>query len=131
MVYKRAETAATCQNKQFQNNSLFSLPICQEEINKIIFVWAYKLENNFQSNNIELNDVNSVTKQEMESFPKEFLESIRTNWQIHIDQINTQRNAFITVQWVSWCSLYKSYMLQIYFTRPTRHPFFNFSFKNN
>ena len=35
---ERHETAATCPNKQFRNNSLFSLPICQEEINKVIFV---------------------------------------------------------------------------------------------
>ena len=47
MVYKRPETAATCPNKQFRNKSLFSLPICQEEINKVIFVWVYELENNF------------------------------------------------------------------------------------
>ena len=48
----------------------------------------------------------------------------------HIDQRNTQRNASIPVQWVFWCSLYKSYKLQIYFTKLTRilqrHPFFNF-----
>ena len=43
---KQSETAATCSNKQFwQKINLFSLPICQEEINKIIFVWIYKLEN--------------------------------------------------------------------------------------
>ena len=33
------------------------------------------------SNNIELIDLNSVTEQEMESFPKEFLELMWTNWQ--------------------------------------------------
>ena len=32
------------------------------------------------SNNIELIDLNSVTEQEMESFPKEFLELMWTNW---------------------------------------------------
>ena len=52
----------------------------------------------------------------------------------HIDQINIQTNAFIPVQWVFCCSLYKSYMLQIYFAEPTRtlqrHSFLNFSFKN-
>ena len=45
-MYKRPETAETCPNKQFQNKSLFSLPICQEEINKVVFVWVYELENN-------------------------------------------------------------------------------------
>ena len=35
------------------------------------------------SNNIELIGVNSVTEQEMESFPEEFLESMWTNWKIH------------------------------------------------
>ena len=35
---KRPEAAATCPNKQFRNNSLFSLPICQDEINKVVFV---------------------------------------------------------------------------------------------
>ena len=48
----------------------------------------------------------------------------------HIDQRNTQGNTSIPVQWVFWCSLYKPYMLQIYFKKPTRtlqkHPFFNF-----
>ena len=52
----------------------------------------------------------------------------------YTDQRNIQRNASIPVQWVFWFSLYESYMLQIYFTKPTqalkRHPFFNFSFKN-
>ena len=43
-MYKRPETAATCPNKQFRNNSLFSFPICQEEINKVILVWVYELE---------------------------------------------------------------------------------------
>ena len=47
-MYKRPETAATCPNKQFRNNSLLSLPICQEEMNKVIFVWVYELENNSQ-----------------------------------------------------------------------------------
>ena len=46
MVYKRSKTATTCPNKQFQNNSLFSLPICQEEINKVILVWVYEVETN-------------------------------------------------------------------------------------
>ena len=46
-MYKRPEKAATWPNKQFRNNSLFSLPICQEEINKVIFAWVYELENNF------------------------------------------------------------------------------------
>ena len=35
------------------------------------------------SNNIELTDVNSVTEQKMQSFPKEFLKSMWTNWQTH------------------------------------------------
>ena len=46
---KRPETAATCPTKQFRNNSLFSVPICQEEINKVIFAWVYELENNFRN----------------------------------------------------------------------------------
>ena len=37
-VTPATETGATCPNKQFRNKSLFSLPICQEEINKVIFV---------------------------------------------------------------------------------------------
>ena len=76
------------------------------------------------SNNIELIDSNSG----------------RTSWQTHthicthIHQRSTQGNASFPVQRVFWCSLYKSYMLHIYFTKPARtlqrHPFFNFSFKN-
>ena len=45
MVYKRAETAGTCPiNNSSQNPVAFS-PSCQEYINKVIFVWVYKLEN--------------------------------------------------------------------------------------
>ena len=51
----------------------------------------------------------------------------------HIHQSTTPGNASIPVQWVFWCSLYKSYMLQIYFTKPTRtsqrHPFLIFLLK--
>ena len=40
VVYKRHETAATCRNKQFRHKiHLFFLPICEEEINNVIFVW--------------------------------------------------------------------------------------------
>ena len=35
------------------------------------------------SNNIELIDVNSVTEQEMQSFPNQFLKSMWTSWQTH------------------------------------------------
>ena len=74
----------------------------------------------------ELIDVNSVTEQEMQSFPNQFLKSIWTSWQTHtqthictnIHQSTTPRNASIPVQWVFLCSLYKTYMLQIYFTKP-------------
>ena len=49
-MYKRPETATTCPNKQFWSKThLFFLPICQEEINKVIFVWVYELENNIKS----------------------------------------------------------------------------------
>ena len=45
--YKQTETAATCPNKQFRHKiHLFFLLICQEEINNVIFVWVYELENN-------------------------------------------------------------------------------------
>ena len=47
----------------------------------------------------------------------------QTGWHTHIyshiNQRKTQRNASIHVQWVFRCSLYKSYMLKIYFTKPT------------
>ena len=52
----------------------------------------------------------------------------------HIDQKKAQGNVSIPLQWVFWCSLYKSYILQIYFTKPTRtlqrDPFINFPFKS-
>ena len=35
------------------------------------------------SNNIELIDVNSVTEQEIQPFPKESLKSMRTDWQTY------------------------------------------------
>ena len=35
------------------------------------------------SNNIELINVNSVTEQEMQSFPNEFLKSVLTNWDMY------------------------------------------------
>ena len=38
----------------------------------------------------------------------------------HIHQSTTPGNASIPVQWNFWCSLHKSYMLQIYFTKPTQ-----------
>ena len=48
VVYKWPETAATCPNKQFQHKiHLFFLPICQDEINKVIFVWVHEFENNW------------------------------------------------------------------------------------
>ena len=48
VLYKRPETAATCPNKRFRHKiHLFFFPICQEEINKVIFVWVYELENNW------------------------------------------------------------------------------------
>ena len=47
VVYKQTETAATCPKKQFRHKiHLFFLPIWQEEINKVIFLWVYELENN-------------------------------------------------------------------------------------
>ena len=37
--YKRPETVPTCLNKQFRHKIHLSiLPICQEEMNKVIFV---------------------------------------------------------------------------------------------
>ena len=46
MVDKRPETAAICPNKQFWHKIHFLfLPSSQEEINKVIFVWVYELEN--------------------------------------------------------------------------------------
>ena len=49
MVYKRPEAAQICPNKQFRHKiRLFFLPICQEEINKVFFVWVYELENKLQ-----------------------------------------------------------------------------------
>ena len=52
----------------------------------------------------------------------------------HIDQKKAQGNVSIPLQRVFWCSLYKSYILQIYFTKPTRtlqrDPFINFPFKS-
>ena len=105
-----------------------------------LLIYTKKSLCSLYSNNIELIDVSSVTEQEMQSFPKKFLKSMWTSWQTHTricshtHQRNTQESASIPVEWVFWCSLYKSYMLQIYFTKPTRtlkrHPFFNFSFKN-
>ena len=45
--YKRSEMAATCPNKQFWHKiHLLFPPICQEEINNVIFVWVHELENN-------------------------------------------------------------------------------------
>ena len=91
------------------------------------------------SNNIVLIDVNSALNRRWNLSQKNFSNQCeqacrQTHICSHIDQRNSQSNASITVQWVFWCSLYKSYMLQIYFTKPTRtlqrHPFFNFSFKN-
>ena len=39
MMYKLLETAATCPKKQFRHKIyLLFLSICQEEINKVIFV---------------------------------------------------------------------------------------------
>ena len=52
----------------------------------------------------------------------------------HIDQKITQGNVSIPVQRVFWCSLYKSYILQIYFIKARRtlqrDPFINFPFKS-
>ena len=104
-----------------------------------LLVFTKKYLHSLYSNKIESINVNSVDEQEMHSFPKKFLKSMWTNWQTHTHLFshlwsNNQRNASIPVQWVFWCSLYKSYMLQIFFTKLTRtlqrHPFFNFSFKN-
>ena len=105
-----------------------------------LLIYTKKSLYSLYSNNIELIDVNSVAEQDMQSFPNQFFKSMWTSWQTHthicthIHQSTTPGNASIPVQWVFWCSLYKSYMLQIYFTKPTRtlqrHPFFNFSFKN-
>ena len=123
---------------------------------EIIDLHTKKSLNNLYSNRIGLIGVNSVAEQGMKSFPKEFLELMWTNWNTHThthththarthahahthtcshtDQRNTQINVSILVLWVFWCSLYKSYLLQIYFRKRKwtlqRHPFFNFSFKN-
>ena len=110
---------------------------------KITHLHTKKSLYSLYSNNIELTDVNSVTEQVMQSFPNQFLKSFEqadrhthTHSHIctHIHQSITPGNASIPVQWVFWCLLYKSYMLQIYFKKLTRtlqrHAFFNFSFKN-
>ena len=90
------------------------------------------------SNNIELIDVNSVNEQEKQFFPKEFLRSMWTSWQTHTHLFTHwpkkySKERLIPVQWVFYCSLYKSYMLQIYFIKPTRtlqrHPFLIFLLK--
>ena len=45
-MHKRAETVGTCPITNFNQNP-FVFPFnCQEQINKVIFVWVYKLENN-------------------------------------------------------------------------------------
>ena len=46
---------------------------------KITHLHTKKSLYSLYSNNIELIDVNSVTEQEMQSFPKEFLKSVRTS----------------------------------------------------
>ena len=104
---------------------------------KITHLHTKKSLYSLYSNNIELIDINSVTEQEMQSVPNQFLKSMWTSWQTHthictyIHQSTTPANSSIPMQWVFWWSLYKSYMLQIYFTKTTRtfqrHPFFNFS----
>ena len=48
-----------------------------------LLIYTKKSLCNLYSNNIELIDVTSVTEQEMQSFPKEFLRSMWTNWQTH------------------------------------------------
>ena len=46
-MHKRSETAANCPNKRLRHKiHLFSLPVCQEKINKVIFVGVHLLENN-------------------------------------------------------------------------------------
>ena len=101
-----------------------------------LLIYTKKPLYSLYSNNIELIDVNFVTEQDMQSFPKEFLKSMRTNWQTHThthwSKKHSKENS-IPVLWVFWYSLYKSYMLQIYFTKPTgtlqRHPFLIFLLK--
>ena len=42
-----------CINNSEKKTHLFSLPICQEEIKKVIFAWNYELENNHNENEYE------------------------------------------------------------------------------
>ena len=48
-----------------------------------LLIYTKKSLDSLYSNNIELIHVNSVTEQKMQSFPKEFLKSMWTNWQTH------------------------------------------------
>ena len=47
-----------------------------------LLIYTKKSLYSLYSNNIELIDVNSVTEQEMQSFPKESLKSV-LNWETH------------------------------------------------
>ena len=48
-----------------------------------LLIYTKKSLYSLYSNNIELIDDYSVTEQEMQSFPKEFLKSMWTSWQTH------------------------------------------------
>ena len=48
-----------------------------------LLIYTKKSLYSLYSNNIELTDVKSVTEQEMQSFPKEFLKSMWTSRQTH------------------------------------------------
>ena len=48
-----------------------------------LLIYTKKSLYSLYSNNIELTDVNSVTEQEMQSFPNQFLKSMWTSWQTH------------------------------------------------
>ena len=48
-----------------------------------LLIYTKKSLYSLYSNNVQLIDVTSVTKQEMQSLPKEFLKSMWTSWQTH------------------------------------------------
>ena len=77
LVYKRPEKAATYPNKQFRNNPLFSLPICQEEINKVILVWVYELENKLLSAKIRQKFLSKLFQVLIEFISKAFSNALR------------------------------------------------------
>ena len=62
---------------------LFSFIFTLFTIDLKLLIYTKKSFCSLYSNNIELIDINSVTEQEMQSFPNQFFKSMWTSWQTH------------------------------------------------